>query len=195
MKYILPLLIIFINKSVDSQAQKRITLSFKNASIFDVLKEIHYSTGLNVLMDGECLKYTKPVNLKADSMSIFEVLKNIFALQPIDFEIQNNYIFILPKNIKGKVIDCDGDPVPDVTITSTEHKVKTDNKGEFMLQRASCDELITLSYKHNKQTVKIRGRTSFVVKMPTTPKSIIPFDSSSAFTPPITASGLLKNKK
>ena len=171
MKYIVLLFIAIIIK-FNLQAQQKISVSYNNADLFTVLKDIFYKTGLMSLMDAECAQNCHPVTLKARSISIDNLLKKVFHQQPVNYKLVEQGILIIPKNITGKVIDTNDEPISDVLVRGATYTALTNSKGEFILPQASCDESITFSYLGIKQTVNIRGGNSFIIVKMALPLSI-----------------------
>ncbi len=141
-------LLITIMQVSSSTFAQNINLSENNASLKKILKEISSQSGYDfVITEGE-LKDAKPVSIKVSSAKIDDVLKQIFANQPLTYTISNNTVVVKEKeqtlankveslftNITGKVTDADGKPLPGVTVAvkGTKKGTITDKDGSFAI--------------------------------------------------------------
>ena len=156
-----------------------ITLSEKNASLEKVFKEIKKQSGYSFLYTQEMLLQAKKVDIEVNNASLYSVLEECFKEQPLTYTILNNTIIVKPKetspnevavdvpppiDVKGRVVNENGDPVPGVTITvkGTKKMTATDVNGMFELKGVDQNASLVFSGV-NVETyeLKINGKTEF----------------------------------
>jgi hypothetical protein len=153
-----------MNGGVHVYGQK-ISVSYNRVDFCNVLEDICKKAGLCFMMPARYLEYSHPVTLKADSVSLTDLLHNIFAAQPVDFALFDKFIVIRPRNIKGRVVDQNGDPISGVTIRTRSRIAITGTTGEFILPGASCDSLIQILHPPDSLLIHVRGQTSINIIM------------------------------
>ena len=159
----LVLITLIMHVSASSLAQK-VTLVEKDAPLEDVFDEISNQTGYDFLFTGSNLKFAKPVTINVTHEELNDVLKKIFAGQPLDFLIQNKSVVIKDRitpvledktrpafatvAIIGKVTDEHGNPLPGVTIKqkNTSLAFSTNAKGEFTALVATQSAILQFSF-------------------------------------------------
>jgi hypothetical protein len=202
MKNALQLLFFTIYTASGLYAQKKITVSYESTPLHVVLRDLHSKAQISYIADIECLKQTHPITLKS-SLSIDDLLQEIFAQQPVDYHLTRNCIIVKPRNITGKVIDQHEEPISGVRVLGgAGQATMTNNNGCFVLRQASCDSLIRFLYPPTSETIRLCGKTNIVVIMNTVLQTIemLPIDSNSASIPktdtiPTITFPLLKHKK
>jgi TonB-linked SusC/RagA family outer membrane protein len=167
--------------SAYSQIQQRVSKKYfpahyDGASLFAVLQDVNFHTGLRTLMDGDCMRYSVAVFFHKDSATAEEVLNAAFANQPVNYKLTPGFIMIVPKDVIVRVTDPDGNPVPRVSVAGAVRSGMTNEKGEFILQGAACDPSIEFSCvgfetciyeRHNGDTlVSIKLRINPVTQEP-----------------------------
>ncbi|MDQ2719646.1 MAG: SusC/RagA family TonB-linked outer membrane protein [Bacteroidota bacterium] len=146
------LTVFFLN--VNAKGYSQITLSFNNAPVEKVFKEIERQTGYGFLYTKTMLSDVPNVTLHVRNVSVNTVLEECFAGLALDFSIDNNTIVIARKkslikepgnivstisppliDIKGRVSNKNGDPIEGVTVKvkGTNIGASTNTNGEFTL--------------------------------------------------------------
>lgn len=137
-----------------------INLSGKNMPLEKVLTNIEKQSGYFLFYKYNELKKAKPVNLQLVNASVIEALQQSFKDQPFDFVIDDKTIIISQKgnkpeviklaflDIKGKVVDEKGLPLPGASIKVKGHNIVViaDADGEFNLRNVNSDAILQISY-------------------------------------------------
>jgi len=117
-------------------------------------------------LTGRCLDKT-PVNLR--SISIGRILKLTSLLLLLLSTLQiSSYAFVPPHEIKGRIVNADGSPVPGVSIviTGTRKGVTTDNDGRFSI--TVPDEKATLqisSVGFDSKTITVGNKSEIAITL------------------------------
>ena len=145
--------VFFLQAEAASQVV-RLTLNLKDVTIDEAITDMSQKTGYRFLYQmEEVLKYgRRDVNVKDATLD--EVLKVLFKDTRLSYVIQNDVIIITQmkdekkqeqsRQIKGKVIDTKGMPLPGVTILikGTKLGVITDIDGKFKIEIPKLDSTI-----------------------------------------------------
>lgn len=129
---------------------QKINLSFKNAKIEKVLKEVRNQTGVDFLYSNQELDRAQPISINIHNKTLDEVLKLCFVGQPFTYTISGKSVVIRglgnkeekapqiqqQRPIKGKVTNSEGEALKGITVTikGSNLKVLTDENGEFELK-------------------------------------------------------------
>lgn len=175
------LLVGVLQLSAKSNAQ--ITMNERNAPLEKVLKEIKKQSGYALFYDAMLLKKAELVNVKLDNVTLDEALYKIFQNQPLTYEIVGNKIITIKEkevslnensvstlynqpiliNVKGKIIDENGEPLEAVSVMVKGKKkgTTTNTNGEFEITNVDKDDILVFN-SVNIETfeVKINGRTN-----------------------------------
>ncbi|SFS49047.1 TonB-linked outer membrane protein, SusC/RagA family [Lutibacter maritimus] len=184
------LLIISIFKiGANNYAQNtKITLNLQNVTIEKVLNEIEVKTDFKFLFNRNDIDINKIVSVNVDKEKVKNILNNMFLDMPVSFELLDKQIIIkktleikeknqinLIKNqqieIKGKVTDAFGTPLPGVNIiiVGTVKGTGTDFDGNFTLEAKEGD-IIEFSFIGMK-TERVTVGTSTVINVKLTEDS------------------------
>lgn len=145
---------------------QRITLSETNSPLATVLNKIKIQSGKNVFFSDDILKNAKKVNVKIFNLPLEEALDKVLKDQPLSYEIKENTIVILEKEvsfldkvmdvfgtnkqsvIRGKVLDETGKPLPGavVKVKGTGISMITNNDGEFIIKDIKSKTILQISY-------------------------------------------------
>lgn len=167
MKLITVLTIAFgLNLSAKSFSQ-RISIVEKNISLVRVFNLIEQQTGYSFLYERDLLQKTSPITVNMRNLELTEALNLCLQDQPLTFEIKYNTVIIREKEsaaplaseikttspappitIRGTVKDEAGTPLAgaSVKLKGTEKGTATDANGNFTLQLADSDGILTFSY-------------------------------------------------
>jgi TonB-linked SusC/RagA family outer membrane protein len=170
-------LLIFIailQVSARSDAQQRIALTVKDATLQKLFSEIEKKTEYTFFYDVMILNNSKRVTLAVKDATLEEILKLALANQDLEFTITDKTVF-LKRKPKGLLIES-GDPVrkvkitgsvfnesgqalsgANVTIKETEKGTITNAKGEFDLEGVAVNSTIVFSFiGYAPQQVKVK---------------------------------------
>ncbi len=140
------LLVMWMSVPVFAMGQhQKVTLRVTDAGIQSVLQEIKRQTNLNFVYSPEQIDALPRVNLNVRGESVNNVLQGIFKDTGLEYLFESESIIIRKsqapqapesKEIKGKIVDEKGNPLPGVTvmIKGTGMGVVTDAEGKYSLQ-------------------------------------------------------------
>ncbi len=147
-----------VNASVYSQ-QTLISLKMENATVSELLKEIQKQTEFQFFFNDELVNSQERVNIDMANKTVEDILDEAFSNTNITYQIVDKTIFIseAEKNemkiaeaieIKGKVTDVNGNPLPGTTILEkgTLNGVTTDANGNYTLTVSGTKSVIIISY-------------------------------------------------
>ncbi len=150
------LLAFCLQVSARSDAQQRIAINVKNASLQKLFAEIEKKTNYTFFYDVTILKETKPVTVVFKDATVEEILKQVLVGQALEYTITDKTIFVKKERkavvqagpadtgrgggikVKGVVLTEAGVPVQgaNVTVKQTEKGTITNANGEFELSYA-----------------------------------------------------------
>ena len=161
MKLFIVVLILSLNVSASVYSQK-ISLSYKNAPLREVLQSIRKQSGYNFLFNSSMLTIAKPVTVTVNEANIEETLNAIFMDQPFTYKLENKIITIRKKEepglfekvksflksitFSGKVVDEEGAPLPGATVKANGKATLTNSKGEFSLSGVEEGTDVVISF-------------------------------------------------
>jgi TonB-dependent SusC/RagA subfamily outer membrane receptor len=146
--------------SAKGYAQKKVTLSEKNASLKKVFTAIRKQTGYIVFVNESLLEKAHTVTIQVTNADLAAVLDLCLKNQPLTWSIVGNNIVIEQKkevpeikeaspqprtviNIHGRIINETGEPVvATIAVKGANHGTTSNNNGEFKL--TGVDENATL---------------------------------------------------
>lgn len=160
------LITVILHVSASSLAQK-VTLSAKKQPLGKVFEQISNQTGYDFAYTTRTLKDANPVNIEVVNKELPEVLKMIFAGQPLEYSIEDKTVVINEKeksftdNLKArikpieqttiidlKVTDERGKPLPGVSIRvkNRNFSFTTNEKGEFKFANGIQDAILQFTF-------------------------------------------------
>ncbi|MDR6781570.1 TonB-linked SusC/RagA family outer membrane protein [Pedobacter africanus] len=177
------LVTVFLQFAQAGKAQ-RITLSQKGARLEQLFKEIRKQSGYDFFYDLNALKNAKKIDLSVQNETLEEVLKRCFEDQPFTFVIKDKAVIVKPRerqtalnnttvvqqkiDIKGKVTDDKGEPLPGVSIKlkGSSTGAMTDSNGNFALTLPDGSGTLVFTFiGFATQEVPVNNRTSINVVM------------------------------
>jgi len=180
------LVIILLHISMASFAQKGITLDEKKSPLIKIFKKISAQTGIDFLVTNNMLTDAYPVTIKVTNAQLPDVLIRVFKGQPLTYIIRKDAVVVqrkqappattttplsqpLPrKEVKGKVVNESGQPMPGVSITFQDTGIQaiTDANGNFVIQEIPEDGFLVFSYiGYAKQTVAVNNVSEFMITL------------------------------
>lgn len=178
MKLIFILTLALTCQAVASAFSQDITLSVKNGSLEEVIKEIRSQTGYSFFFDAAYLENSRPVTLSLEAVPIQQALKRLFDKQPFGYQIQGKTIVIHPsaseptavrsaqRTIQGSVSDSTGVPLAGVTVAvkGSPTGTSTELDGTFSLIITDENEILTFSMLgFQTQEIPVNGRETIHV--------------------------------
>lgn len=155
------LIVTFFNVGATNYAQNtKITLNFNNVTIERVLNEIEFKTEFKFLFNRKDIDVNKLVSVNVKREKLKNILNKMFINMPVSFEVLKKQIIIKStpedkkrkaeidkikqqRDIKGKIIDERGEPLPGATIQikGTIIGTTSDFDGNYYLQNIPADAL------------------------------------------------------
>ena len=177
MKLIVLLLIttcLHVNAAVYGQG---FTISKNNARLSTIFKEIE-KQGYLFWYEEALLKNSKNVTIHVNNANLSQVLALCFKDQPLTYALADNVIVVkrkapqtqevVPIDIRGKVTDEKGVPLPGATVKvkGSSVAVSTDVNGEFRLPNVNPDAVLVVTYLgFQVQEVAAENRTSITIQL------------------------------
>ena len=142
---------------------QRITINEQKVSLKHALEKIHNQSGYNFLFDRQVLKGIKPITISIENEELETAVKKILLNLPLTYVIDGKTILIKPKEsslfekavdqlssifsdqeIRGRVTDTKGNPIPGATVTvkGTKKATSTDSDGNFKIKADKNDVLV-----------------------------------------------------
>ncbi len=166
---------------------QNVTLSFKNAPLQKVFKEIKKQTGYNFLCTSELLDMAGKVDLDAKNISVQQALQECLQKTPLTYSIVEKTIVIRQKQVeqtitpiiptpspdtpvKGRITDENGKPLEGVSVMlkGNDKGSNTDANGEFSIDvPEKSSSILVFSYvgRETKET-RIGGKAFISVQLP-----------------------------
>ncbi|MDB5156917.1 MAG: hypothetical protein JWR50_1624, partial [Mucilaginibacter sp.] len=154
---------------------QKISLSGENISLEKALLSIGQQSGYFFFYKYNEIQKAKPITIHAENKSVTDVLNECLKGQPFTYVIQNKTIVVteknaepqivqpVPKNIKGKVIDEKGQPLPGATIMvkGTKGGYTTDIDGNFAINNVADNATLVVSFiGYKSKEVSLKNVTS-----------------------------------
>ena len=147
---------VFLSFSVSAEIaaqQEKVNLNLSKANLQTLFQEIQRQTGLYFVYNEELCNTFGEVNVNAKSLSVKQVLDDIFRDKELTYYFEDKIIVVkaaLPqakeeqRKITGKVMDAEGSPLPGVgiVIEGTTMGVSTDVDGKYTLECPPTKDLV-----------------------------------------------------
>lgn len=176
-KWKLITIMIFLGYIAPAKAQN-ISVNFKNITIKEAMETVKKQTGKSFFFNVNDVDIHQVISFKADKISLEEALKLIFKKQNITFTIKGDQIIVsAPENslnkaqkdleIKGKVVDENGNPLIGVSIFTTDNKAGTisDIDGNFTINTEIGNKLEFSYIGYKKQQVKVTDTKRMLITL------------------------------
>ncbi|MBW1655189.1 SusC/RagA family TonB-linked outer membrane protein [Flavobacterium quisquiliarum] len=151
----LMILLIFSFKgfaSVQSGKDVQISLNLKDAAITEFFSAVEQKTSFTFLFDEKISGSSQRISIYAEKESLDGVLAKVAAKTGLSFKKLNNTITVTKNlraqmNVRGKVLDESGMPMPGVTILEkgTKTNTMTDMEGNFSFA-VNASAVLVVSY-------------------------------------------------
>ena len=162
----------------DSYAQRTmISVKAQNLTVKEILSQIEAQSDFSFFYNDHHIDVDRRVSVVTERSNIFTLLNEVFKNTNVKYAVRNKKIILSTQiveapaakqtvQIKGKVTDMFGDPVIGATVMEdgTQNGTITDLDGNFILNTASANVTITVSYVgYMPQTVKAQSGKSLSV--------------------------------
>lgn len=166
----------FMQLSATTLAQK-ISLDRKNIPLLVALKSIHEQSGYSFMYDENLLEKADKIDVHINNASLDEALKLCFEKQPFTYVIHNRTILVAQKpevksirsgdraiDVKGRVTDGKGNPIPGVVVTikGIRTGTMTDEEGNYRISLPTGNETLVFS-SIGFDTQEIQAKNSKVI--------------------------------
>ena len=167
---------LFFNTSTAFAQNERVSVNAKNESVEVVLKKITKQIGVNFFYDPQKISQSSRVSLNVNNQTIEDVLKSLSKQTGLVFDRNKNTINVGfkkndkvktgSKNLKGRVVDQNGDAVigASIQVKGTTVGVITDFDGKFTLTNVPESGTIEISFVGYKTVnVAVKGQSTIKV--------------------------------
>jgi TonB-linked SusC/RagA family outer membrane protein len=178
----------FVMQANNSYSQKtKLTINKESVTVKEVMDEIETTTEFKFLYNTKSVDLNRKVNIKVKNASINTVLEQLFRGTDTSFEIDDRKILLTkgkenksvtmispiiinapPKEIKGKITDAKGLPLPNANVLEkgTKNAVSTDFDGSFTIVLQNDNAILVVSYiGFDTKEVAINGQNSLNIKL------------------------------
>jgi TonB-linked SusC/RagA family outer membrane protein len=164
-----------------------LTLSFKEATLQKVFREIERQSGYTFFVNSRWLQLAKPVTIQVKDLPLTQVLDLCFKNQPFTYSISGKTIAISPKknennkttgmneaplpaniDVSGKVMDEAGSPLAGANVVEKgkQNGTTTNNDGVFLLKGVDENGSLEISYiGYQTITIAINKRSSIIISI------------------------------
>lgn len=174
----LMVLIAFLQIGLAANGQN-ITLKTRGAEISTVFKALKKQSGYDFIYTNRLIRYARSIDLDAKNTSLKTVLDRCFEGQPFTYILESKMIIVVPlnadrsgvgfmppKDVKGRVVDENGNPLSNASI-----KIKGDTRGTFSnevgafeLKNVGDNEVLVISYLgYQSKELPVKGINSNLV--------------------------------
>ncbi|WP_165806425.1 SusC/RagA family TonB-linked outer membrane protein [Chitinophaga parva] len=168
--------------STSSQAQEKISLSFKQAPIGTVFKAIESQCKYRFWYDDSLLIGCKPVTIDIKDFSLDKALNLCFKDQPITFKIVHETIVVKSKSKTPAGLEDDltgfvhGPEGPlegaSIRVRGTTNGTITDEKGFFILHHHGVGTVLQISAVGHESTEMVSTSRQLYITLPLSPKKL-----------------------
>jgi TonB-linked SusC/RagA family outer membrane protein len=161
----------------------RISMKMENASLKEVFRELKSLSDLTFVYSEGMVANVKIDEINLQNVSVEEALNDCLEGTELEYYIENNVVVIrkkapvveqpikqVKKEIKGKVTDDQGMPLPGVSVVikGTNTGVATDIDGNYIIEMESNNAVLLFSFVGmNPQEIAYNGQSVINVKLTT----------------------------
>ncbi|MGL5683092.1 MAG: SusC/RagA family TonB-linked outer membrane protein [Marinifilaceae bacterium] len=164
----------------------KVTLNVKDKTLINVLSQIKKQTGLAYgFKNNQTASDKKLYSIVVSDVNVESALTVLLKDSPYSYEIVDGLILITEKkkenvskveliNVKGKIVDEKGNPIPgaSIIIYGTIKGVASDANGRYSID-AKPDDVLKVSFVgYKNEVVPIKGNTSLNVRLNPTVESM-----------------------
>lgn len=175
---------------------QKINVTFKNASLPTIIKEIEKQSSYSFVYTREHVAIMKPVSMHIENSDISSALNLLFKDQRLEYTISNKYIVLKVKKLVEKIenstptveiirttedlyitgtINNDRDlPLEGASVIEkgTQNKTQTNSKGEFKLRLKDNKSILQISYLGYEEQLIVANNSKVmkIILLPTIQK-------------------------
>lgn len=165
-----------------SSQNSKISLSLRQASVKQVLKELESKTEYSFLYNDELINVDRKVNVDVKEKELNEVLDMLFKENHVQFRLVDQRIILTPSQdqfnaanqqdaiqVTGLVTDQNGEVLPGVNVFEKSDPTKgviTGIDGSYSIRVSSADAVLSFSYiGFEVQQIQVAGRAKINVTL------------------------------
>ena len=166
--------LLFFFSNAKAQSVSRVSISVKNVSLPELLKEIEKNSEVKFSYIDKDIDTTKDISITVNDETVENILTKVLSVKGLEFAKTGNTIAIKKKpqvastqTISGIVNDPKGEPIIGATVRVKETKIgtMTDIDGRFKLEVAS-DAVLSVSFiGYEVMETNIRGRANLQITL------------------------------
>ncbi|MBE7170525.1 MAG: SusC/RagA family TonB-linked outer membrane protein [Williamsia sp.] len=149
---------------------QKLTIAVKDMPLEKVFQTIQEQSQYEFVYTLELLKSSRPVTLNIKNASLLATLNEVFAAQPLTFQLEGKYVLIKRKeatttqqgfNLRGKVVSETGSPIVGATVAvmDASRSAVTNDNGDFTLNNINGNaRLIITSVGYYGQELAVNGQ-------------------------------------
>ncbi len=183
MKLIILLLITAIFQVQATTYAQKITLNEKNKSLTLILEKISSQSGYDFVYGNTLVLQAKPISIELKNVDFTEALEKVFEDQKFTYTIKNKTVVVYSKEeslfdkisnyfkaitINGRIVDDNGSPLPDVTVTVKGMSTTTtsDKNGNYSISVTNEDAVLVFSFiGFDKQEIRVGNKKTMNVTL------------------------------
>lgn len=169
MRFIIMLLVAgFLLQTGKGYTQENVRFNVKKYPLGKLLRDLADTTNHPIVMSSALLKKCHWVTLEVHNMEFSRAVAKSCLGQPVRDSMDGRTVFILPADLKGRVIDETGEPLCGVTVTlsDTARKTITNDKGEFWFAQALLDSFVDCSAINRlPERTQINDKTRLIITL------------------------------
>jgi iron complex outermembrane receptor protein len=154
------LLVVMFSSRANTYAQTKVSLKLNNKTVEKVIETIERQTDFRFIYNVDDVDVNRLISIRAKEENIDAVLTTLFAGTGTTFKIRDTQIILkkapaiavkpasVQQNVKGKVIDENGLPLPGASIVeeNTKNGVSTDVDGNFSISVSGPNAILVITY-------------------------------------------------
>lgn len=161
--------LLFISQFIYAQQtnvlDKKITITIKNKSVADALKQIETQEGVFFSYNPSAIKTATQKTKSFTNKSLRSVLNQIFEEYKVYYQAKGTVIYIRNQarkgKLKGKITDNNGNPIPfaSVVLKSATYGASSNENGKYKFSAPEGNHILvvsTLGYKNIERNIVIR---------------------------------------
>ncbi|MBI5370600.1 MAG: SusC/RagA family TonB-linked outer membrane protein [Sphingobacteriales bacterium] len=167
------LLLLFLILSLQGRGQS-FTLSVKRETLGKVFLQVEQQSEFRFIYTEELLAQSEPVSFTARNISLDSLLRLCFRNQPLTYTTEGKHIIVrkliekpaaVTRELRGRVVNEQGEPVPGATIAIKQTKFITvsDGNGEFVFPSAPLHVILLISGAEISPQELVAGNQPFIL--------------------------------
>jgi TonB-linked SusC/RagA family outer membrane protein len=169
----------FLHAYADGFTQQRVSLKVESVDLKAVLNQIERKSQYRFLYNPAIVKKAGKITVDVNNEYVSALLDRIFKGSGINYRIMNDALVVLaegqgevplPQDVKGKVADGEGKPIPgaSIVIKGTKNGTAADMSGNFSLSAPDDAILVVSAVGYGTQEVPVSGRSAIDIVLVST---------------------------